>query len=377
MTGIELGIDRVRATPSLLPAGRVGLITNYTGLTSDLRSNIDVLHDAGVELTALFGPEHGIQGSAQAGASEPDVESGPYGIPVYDTYHKSGAELDEIISRSGVETLVFDIQDVGSRFYTYAWTMYDCLASAARLGRQFVVLDRPDPIGGLVSEGPMAEPECFSFVGRAAIPTRHGLTIGELARHHARTEFPGLEPIVVEMTGWRPDRYFDQTGLPWVLPSPNMPTVDTAIAYPGTCLFEGININEGRGTTRPFELLGAPYFDGRLRREFHRRELPGVLLRDTRYIPTFGKYEGESIPAIQVHVTDRESFRPIDTALHLIELAQQLYPDDFAWIERKRYPIDLLWGSPALRKAAAPTSLIGPPFRAADWAAPGALIYDR
>ncbi|MGH2513387.1 MAG: exo-beta-N-acetylmuramidase NamZ family protein, partial [Candidatus Limnocylindrales bacterium] len=329
--GIELGIDRVCATPSLLPAGRIGLVTNYTGLTSDLRSNIDVLHDAGAPLTALFGPEHGIQGSAQAGAGEPDIESGPYGTAVYDTYQKSGAELDEMIRRSGVETLVFDIQDVGSRFYTYAWTMYDCLAGAARLGRQFVVLDRPNPIGGTVSEGPVAEAECFSFVGRAAIPIRHGLTMGELARHHARTEFPDLAPIVIEMTGWRPGHYFDRTGLPWVLPSPNMPTLDTAIAYPGTCLFEGININEGRGTTRPFELLGAPYFDERLSREFHRRGLPGVLLRDTRYIPTFGKYAGESLPAIQVHVTDRDSFRPIDAALHLIELAQQLYPDDFAW----------------------------------------------
>ena len=245
--------------------------------------------DDRVRLTAVFGPEHGFRGTAQAGGSEGRYDDPATGLPVYDTYNKSGKDLAGIFTASGVDTVVFDIQDVGARFYTYIWTLYDCMVAAVLAGKRFVVLDRPNPVTGRSATGPVLDKAYASFVGREPIAQAHGMTVTELALLFNGEFVPQaagrpVELETVRMTGWRRGDFFDATGLPWVPPSPNMPTPDTALVYSGTCLFEGTNLSEGRGTTRPFELLGADGIDRALGRGRHRtgparRPLPGGLLR--------------------------------------------------------------------------------------------------
>ena len=270
---VRTGAERLAGEPGLVADGRLGLITNFTGVLPDLRADSGRVAGAGLRLTALFGPEHGLRGTAQAGASEAEGNDPDTGLPVFDTYLRQGRALDELFS--GVDALLFDIQDIGTRFYTYVWTMYDCQQAAARLGKPFIVLDRPNPLGGSRVEGPLLQPGFESFVGRAPIPLRHGLTVGELALQLG-------EATVVRMEGWSRDSV--DTGLPWVPPSPNMPTLDTALVYPGTGLFEGTNLSEGRGTTRPFETIGAPYRrrpvrPGVARVRVARRDLPSYVVR--------------------------------------------------------------------------------------------------
>lgn len=368
-TSVRTGAMRLRDDPGLIRGERLGLVTNHTGVMPDLGRNVDALQAAGVNLRALFGPEHGLGGSAQAGASEAAGTDGPSGLPVFDTYRRSGDELAEQLRSSGVDTILYDLQDIGARFYTYVWTMYDVMVAAARTGQRVVILDRPNPIGGLLSEGPGLDPAYTSFVGRADIPLRHGLTCGELARLLNAAAIPAkagrpVELDVVPVDGWRRSDDADATDLPWVFPSPNIPTLDSAYVYPGTGLVEGTNLSEGRGTTRPFEIVGAPYVDERLAPALNERAadsgaggLEGVRFRELAFTPTFGKHASEPCRGVQLHVLDRVAFEPVRTAVLLLVTARRLYPDAFGWREpartggAKHSPADRLWGSDTLRRA--------------------------
>ncbi|WP_432476681.1 exo-beta-N-acetylmuramidase NamZ family protein [Nocardioides sp. GXQ0305] len=338
---------------------RVGLISNPTGVVRDLRHEVDVMAgDDRVDLVAAFGPEHGFRGSAQAGGSEPGGPDPRTGIPVYDTYTKTPAEVAEYFRQAEVETVMFDIQDVGARFYTYIWSMYDCMVAASLAGVRFVVLDRPNPIGATAAYGPVLHPEHATFVGRKPISQQHGMTVGELAGLFNAEFLPDDEnadgPVdldVSRMRGWRRDLYAEQTGQPWVMPSPNMPRVETAVVYPGTCLFEATNLSEGRGTTRPFELIGAPYADHRWADALNERDLPGVDFREAYFTPFISKHLNTPCSGVQLHVTDRDDFEAIPTAIAMIVTARDLYPE-FAWRESAApYWIDRLSGNEDVRLA--------------------------
>ncbi|MFE2012700.1 exo-beta-N-acetylmuramidase NamZ domain-containing protein [Streptomyces sp. NPDC059491] len=346
---VRTGFERLAADGYALLAGeRVGIVTNPTGITADARHVVDVMHaDDRVDLTAVFGPEHGFRGTAQAGGSEGRHDDPATGLPVYDTYLKSGQPLADVFTASGVDTVVFDIQDAGARFYTYIWTLYDCMAAAALAGKRFVVLDRPNPVTGRAALGPVLDRAFATFVGREPIAQAHGMTVAELALLFD-DEFLAapLELETVRMTGWRRSEFFDATGLPWVPPSPNMPTPETALVYSGTCLFEGTNLSEGRGTTRPFELLGAEGIDRRWAEAANALDLPGVRFREAYFAPTFSKFQGKTVGGVQLHVHDRESFDPVRTGIGLLVTARSSWTG-FAW--RPDNWIDKLTGSTRVR----------------------------
>ncbi|MEU6481807.1 DUF1343 domain-containing protein [Streptomyces sp. NPDC047017] len=346
---LRTGFERLAASGYARLAGqRVGVVTNPTGVTRDVRHIVDVMHaDRRVDLTAVFGPEHGFRGTAQAGGSEGRSTDPATGLPVYDTYLKSGQPLADVFTASGVDTVVFDIQDVGARFYTYIWTLYDCMEAAALAGKRFVVLDRPNPVTGRAALGPVLHKEFASFVGRQPVSQAHGMTVAELARLF-NGEFLA-KPVPLEtvlMTGWRRSSFYDAWGLPWVPPSPNMPTPDTALAYSGTCLFEGTNLSEGRGTTRPFELLGAEGVDGRWAQAANALGLPGVRLREAYFAPAFSKFQGTTVGGVQLHVHDRAAFDPVRTGVGLLVTARRVW-SGFAW--RPDDWIDKLTGSARVR----------------------------
>ncbi|MFD5737834.1 exo-beta-N-acetylmuramidase NamZ domain-containing protein [Streptomyces sioyaensis] len=350
---VHTGFDRLAADGYRLLDGRtVGVVTNPTGVTQDLRHLVDVMHaDDRVRLTAVFGPEHGFRGTAQAGGSEGRYDDPATGLPVYDTYNKSGKELAGIFTASGVDTVVFDIQDVGARFYTYIWTLYDCMVAAVLAGKRFVVLDRPNPVTGRAATGPVLDKAYASFIGREPIAQAHGMTVAELALLFNGEFVPQaagrpVELETVRMTGWRRTDFFGATGLPWVPPSPNMPTPDTALVYAGSCLFEGTNLSEGRGTTRPFELLGADGIDRRWAAAATELDLPGVHFREAYFTPTFSKFQGTTIGGVQLHVHDPEAFDPVRTGIGLLVTAKRVWKG-FAW--RPDHGIDRLTGSAAVR----------------------------
>ncbi|GAA3397360.1 DUF1343 domain-containing protein [Streptomyces roseoviridis] len=346
---VRTGFERLAADGYAVLAGqRVGVVTNPTGITAESRHIVDVMHaDERVDLTAVFGPEHGFRGTAQAGGSEGRHDDPATGLPVYDTYLKSGRALADVFTASGVDTVVFDIQDVGARFYTYIWTLYDCMAAAALAGKRFVVLDRPNPVTGRAALGPVLDRAYATFVGREPIAQAHGMTVAELARlfngEFLATPVP-LETVAV--SGWRRADFFDTTGLPWVPPSPNMPTPDTALVYSGTCLFEGTNLSEGRGTTRPFELLGAEGVDGRWAQAANDLGLPGVRFREAYFAPTFSKFQGKTVGGVQLMVHDRAAFDPVRTGIALLVTARRSW-SGFAW--RADRWIDKLTGSSRVR----------------------------
>ncbi|MEU2162810.1 DUF1343 domain-containing protein [Streptomyces sp. NPDC019208] len=346
---VRTGFERLAADGYRLLSGeRVGVVTNPTGITRDARHLVDVMHaDDRVDLVAVFGPEHGFRGTAQAGGSEGRYDDPATGLPVYDTYLKSGQPLADVFTASGVDTVVFDIQDAGARFYTYIWTLYDCMVAAVLAGKRFVVLDRPNPVTGRAALGPVLDKAFATFVGREPIAQAHGMTVAELARlFNGEFLTAPAELDVVRMSGWRRDHFHDATDLPWVPPSPNMPTPETALVYSGTCLFEGTNLSEGRGTTRPFELLGAEGIDRAWAEAANALGLPGVRFREAYFAPTFSKFQGKTVGGVQLHVHDREVFDPVRTGIGLLVTAKRSW-SGFAW--RPDNWIDKLTGSTRVR----------------------------
>ncbi|ADD41072.1 exo-beta-N-acetylmuramidase NamZ family protein [Stackebrandtia nassauensis] len=334
---------------------RVGIISNPTGITSDLSHEVDVMHfDSDVDLRAVFGPEHGFRGTSQAGQGEDFFEDPKTGLPVYNAYNDPQKMKDYFAERE-LETVVFDIQDVGSRFYTYIWTMYLAMDAAAQAGCRFVVLDRPNPTTASNAYGPILHEKFATFVGLKPISQRHGMTVGELAELF-NGEFldNAVDLTVVEMSGWRRRMSFDETGLPWVPPSPNMPQIGTARLYPGTCLFEASALSEGRGTTLPFQLIGAPDIDHRWEEALNKQKIPGVRFREAYFVPTFSKWSGKTCGGVEVQVTDYDRFDPIRTALAMIITQREVFPK-YGWrteSDPNAHPwIDKLTGSAQVRKA--------------------------
>jgi len=335
---------------------RIGLIANPTTVDRSLRHGIDLLHGRReVNLAVLFGPEHGLRSTAQDLIEVSDTTDAKTGLPIRSLYGPTRVPTKEMLA--GLDAVVFDIQDVGSRYYTYVWTMAHAMEACARDGIEIIVLDRSNPIGGHLVEGNLIEASHLSFVGLYSLPNRHGMTAGEIARLVNEEYGIDCRLTVIPLEGWRRSQWFDETGLPWVLPSPNMPTLETATVYPGACLFEGTNLSEGRGTTRPFEIMGAPWIDGeKLARELANEDLPGVIFRPLSFEPTFQKFQGMVCGGIQQHVFDRESYRPVRTGYALISWARRLWPDKFSWrpppyeYELERPAIDILAGNGRLRE---------------------------
>ena len=343
---------------SELAGQRVAVISNPTGVVDDLTHVVDRMHVDGVDVVAVLGPEHGVRGTAPAGASEERTTDPRTGITVYDAYGATEEDFARMYAECGAETIVFDIQDVGVRFYTYVWSMYKAMRGAAMTGGlRFVVLDRPNPVGRAV-RGPLLDAAYSSGVGLRPILMQHGMTVGELARYFNTVLLPAedggqaIEDLtVVEVEGWSGGLWQD-TGLPWVMPSPNMPTPDTALLYPGTGLFEATNLSEGRGTTRPFELIGAPYVAHRLAETLHDRGLAGVRFREAHFSPISSKNEGEVCGGVQVHLTDPASLDAPAVAVHMLTALRDLYEgfgprdgDEYDW----RW-LDLLTGTSAARE---------------------------
>jgi len=309
-------------------------VCNPTSVDARLRHAADLLAGApGVELAALFGPEHGVRGDAQymvAVGAERDARTG---VPAFSLYGARAESLKPTAEQlSGLDLLVFDIQDVGARYYTYQATMMLCMEAAAAAGVPFLVLDRPNPIGGLAVEGPALRPGFESFCGLHDLAVRHGLTVGELARLFRAERSLSLDLDVIACEGWRRGMGFRETGLPWVIPSPNMPTPETALVYPGMCLLEGTNLSEGRGTTKPFELFGAPWLDGqRLAAALDGERLPGVRFRPASFVPTWDKHAGVRCHGVELHVIDAAAFRPFRTGLACVARAREQDPGRFRW----------------------------------------------
>ncbi|MDR6988460.1 uncharacterized protein YbbC (DUF1343 family) [Paenarthrobacter nitroguajacolicus] len=320
---------------SIFAGRRVGVITNPTGVLANFRSIVDDMADKGVDVAAVFGPEHGFRGTAQDGASEGTSVDPRTGITVYDSYGAEVADYVGFYEKSGVDTICFDIQDVGARFYTYIWTMWGAMQAASRTGAKFVVLDRPNPIGGQ-ARGPVLQSGFESGVGRLGIALQHGMTVGELAKYFNAVHLPaaGLTPLqdlqVVEAQGWRREMTGPDSRASWIMPSPNMPTPETALLYPGTALFEATNMSEGRGTTRPFELIGAPYVDHRWAEALNTKGLAGVTFREAYFQPTLSKNQGLICGGVQVHITDPARVEALEIGTHMLVEAKRLYPG-FDW----------------------------------------------
>ena len=364
---IKLGLERLLEDDiSLLQGARVGLICNQASVDHHFRHAADILHEhPSVQLDALFGPQHGIRGDVQDNMIETehtvDLQTG---LPIHSLYSETREPTDAMLR--DLDLLVFDMQDVGCRIYTFAYTMANSMVAAKRNGKKILVCDRPNPINGVNVEGNVLEPDQASFVGQFAIPTRHGMTLGELALLFNQRFGIDCDLEVVQMDGWERGHWLDQTDSPWVMPSPNIPTLDSAIVFPGTVHFEGTQLSEGRGTTRPFELVGAPYIDPeRYASELNELHLPGVFFRSCIFRPTFQKHAGVSCGGVQLHVTDRDAFEPVVTGLHMVEVAYQLYPDQFRWKEPPyeyvydRNPFDVIAGTSSIRQAIEDGSSIG------------------
>jgi uncharacterized protein YbbC (DUF1343 family) len=354
---VELPLDHLRKLwPAKLRGARAGALLHPASVSSTLEHAsriLERLHGDLLELRGLFGPQHGFLGQTQDNMVEwKGYEHPRLHIPIYSLYGEYREPTKEMLK--DLDVLLIDLQDVGARYYTFIWTMYLCMRACERHDVEVVALDRPNPINGLTIEGPPIQSNYESFVGMHPIPVRHGRTIGELATLFHEEAFPKCRVSVLPMKNWERAMWFDQTGLPWVIPSPNMPTLDTATVYPGMCLLEGTNISEGRGTTRPFEIFGAPFIAAdEFCRELNNLQLPGVFFRENYFQPTFNKFAGTLCAGAQIHVLDRDVFQPFRTGVEIIRSTRKLYPEQFAWkqppyeYEYEKLPIQILLGGPA------------------------------
>ena len=347
---VRVGIDVLRLQGAGPLAGRrVGLITNHTGRTADGRSTIDVLHEhPDLELVALFAPEHGIRGVAEAGETIASGRDARTGLPIHSLYGETRTPTAGMLE--GVDALAFDIQDIGTRYYTYVWTMALAMRAAAESGRRFVVLDRPNPLGGVHVQGNVLDSAYATFVGLYPVPMRHGLTAGELAHLLNDIYGYGADLHVVKASGWRREQWFDATGLPWDAPSPSMPDLESATHYPGTCLFEGTNLSVGRGTPQAFQQFGAPWLDAEnVVQRLDEMSLPGVRFEAVRFTPASpgdGKFPGEAVRGVRLRVTDRATYDPTRTATAALTVIRALQPEQLTFLERH---FDRLAGTDRLR----------------------------
>ena len=355
---VRSGLEVLLDDPRPIAAKKIGLVTNQSAVTSDLRHAVRVLHAGrGWKLTALFGPEHGIWGEAQDMEHVDHTTDPLTGLPVYSLYGRDEKDLAprrEVLKT--IDALVIDLQDIGSRYYTFIYTMALCMREAAPIGLPVIVLDRPNPIDGVHLEGNIREEKYSSFVGMFPLPTRHGMTPGELARFFNNVFKLECNLTVIPMRGWRRGMWWGDTGLPWVIPSPNMPTVFTATVYPGMCLVEGTNLSEGRGTTHPFEFFGAPWLEPfKLAERLNAVGLPGVRFRPHYFLPKFQKHSGNVCGGVELHVTNRWAFEPYRTGLWCVKIAHDMDPQKFDWRRETyefvsdRLAIDLLAGNDRFR----------------------------
>src|SRR6185369_4489080 len=353
--GIEILLDEKL---DVLRGQRVGLVCNQASVLPDtFHHAADVFHEnAKINLTTLFGPQHGIRGDVQYNMIEtPHVRDSRTGIMVYSLYSETREPTEEMLA--DVDTIVVDLQDVGCRIYTFVYTMANCMRAAKKFGKRVVVCDRPNPINGNAIEGNITEDAFRSFVGQFALPTRHGMTIGELAKMFNEHFGIGCELEVVEMTRWTRNMWGDQTGLPWILPSPNIPDVDTCVVFPATVHIEGTELSEGRGTTLPFFLNGAPFIDAYAwAAELRKFDFPGVAFREAYFQPTFCEFAGQTCGGVQIHITDRESFTPVILGIAMVKTAYEMYPDNFQWRQSAyeyvfdKNPFDVICGTDKIRK---------------------------
>jgi uncharacterized protein YbbC (DUF1343 family) len=352
------GLDQIdRLWPRDLRGARVGLVAHPASVNHAFVHAVDIFRRAKrFRLAALFGPQHGILGQTQDNMVEWEgFRDRVTGLPVYSLYGRVRKPSPDMLG--DIDVLAIDLQDVGSRYYTFIWTLDLCMQACRDAGKAIVVLDRPNPLGGTLTEGPVLRSGFRSFVGLRPLPVRHGMTIAEIGHYLEDNYYAGVHYRAVPMTGWKRKHWFDATRLPWVLPSPNMPTPDTALVFPGMCLLEGTNLSEGRGTTRPFEIFGAPFIHAEtIAKRLREFRLPGVVFRPLSFQPTFQKHAGVLCGGVQLHVTDREKFRPFRTGVAVLKAVHNTYPRDFAWkqppyeYEEVKMPIDILAGSEQLRK---------------------------
>jgi len=355
---VKTGLERFeKAWPKPLKKAPVGLLVHPASVNSSYFHSSDLFFQTKqCRLSALFGPQHGIKGETQDNMIEWEgFRDQATGLPVYSLYGKNRKPLPEMLK--GLDAMVIDMQDVGARYYTFIWTMALVMEACQEQNKAVVVLDRPNPLGGEMTEGPLLKPHFASFVGLRSLPVRHGMTIAEIALYLKDVYYPALDLYIISMEGWKRQMWFDNTGLPWVFPSPNMPTLETATVYPGMCLLEATNLSEGRGTTRPFEIFGAPFIEAdTLARRLKECGLPGVIFRPVHFLPTFQKHAGKLCAGAQIHVTDRKKFKPFKTAAAILKSVRELYPKDFSWnkppyeYEEKLLPVDILTGTDRFRK---------------------------
>ena len=392
MNSVTTGLDILAAEPALIEGRRWALLANHAAVTRELNPARGVLAAAGGRPTRIFAPEHGLDGVAQDMETVDDERDGLTGAPVRSLYGKTAATLrPSSEDLHGIDVLVVDLPDIGSRYYTFAATMDAVMAGCEADGVELLVLDRPNPIGGVSREGGPVTPGCESFVSQIPTPIRHGLTLGEIALLLQRERYGNLDLGVITCRDWSRDAWWDETDLPWVPPSPNMPTLETAVIYPGLCLIEATNLSEGRGTTRPFHLIGAPWAEAEaITSELRTLDLPGIAFRAARFRPQFGKHAGRICSGVELHVTDRGALESVAFGLHLLKVFHDLNRGDFSWRAEpyefvSEVPaLDLLTGSPAARRCIEDGTSFAPMFEEwRDWVTnfeatlEGILLYHR